>query len=363
MEYGKMSKNDKKEWVETLAPDIVVWELTLTCNMNCIHCGSTAGPDKQLLDELSTDEAISLVHQLAEIGTKRIVLSGGEPFLRKDWEEIATEIAKVGMIPTFISNGFIIDKKIVKKIVKLRKIHPWALVGLSFDGNEKIHDYLRQTPNSFKRVINALKLLNAEDIPVSIVSSISKFNIDILCEMRDILFKHKIHQWQLQKANPWGRFTKDMMITQAQFIEMINFIVEQREKSGNVVVAGDDSGYYTYLEDKIRPECEWQGCHAGIRVLGLRSNGDVMGCLSLQEPIYIEGNIREKKLREFWYDPDAFSYNRNFTKENLTGFCRKCPHGVKCRAGCKNSAYSYTGSLGENAYCAFRIMVEEKEEN
>ncbi|MFC2049030.1 radical SAM protein [Elusimicrobiota bacterium] len=361
MEYGKLAKSEKEEWIKGLYPRVVVWELTLTCNMKCIHCGSTAGPDKQLLDELDTEKAIDLVHQLAGIGTKRIVISGGEPFLRKDWYDISLEIAKIGIIPAFISNAFILNEDIADKILQLQKIHPQTQVGLSFDGNEKIHDYLRQTKGSFKNVINAIKILNHRKIPVSIVSSISKFNIDILHEMKDILSKHDIFHWQLQKANPWGRFTKDMMLTREQYMQFLEFLVEQRKIHGDCINGADDAGYYTYIEKSLRPEGEWSGCHAGLHVLGLRSNGDVMGCLSLQEPIYIEGNIRDKKLKDFWHDPDAFSYNRSFTRDDLTGYCRECPNGIKCRAGCKNSAYSYTRSIGENVFCAFRIMLEGKD--
>jgi len=63
-----------------------VWEFTLKCNSNCIHCGSSAG--KPRLDELDTEEALSLVKDLKSNGYDGIALMGGEPFLRGDWYEI-----------------------------------------------------------------------------------------------------------------------------------------------------------------------------------------------------------------------------------------------------------------------------------
>ena len=65
-----------------------VWEITLKCNLACIHCGSRAGPGRE--NELSTAEALDLVRQLDEVGIREVSLIGGEAFLRPDWLEIAT---------------------------------------------------------------------------------------------------------------------------------------------------------------------------------------------------------------------------------------------------------------------------------
>ena len=64
-----------------------VWEITMACNMRCGHCGSSCA--ERLPDELTTDEALRLCDDLAELELKRITLSGGEPFLREDWYKIA----------------------------------------------------------------------------------------------------------------------------------------------------------------------------------------------------------------------------------------------------------------------------------
>ena len=66
---------------ESNNPDIVVWELTLACNLNCLHCGSSAG--KKRPDELSTKEALGLCHDLSDINSMGIALMGGEVFTLK----------------------------------------------------------------------------------------------------------------------------------------------------------------------------------------------------------------------------------------------------------------------------------------
>src|ERR1700754_3301909 len=80
---------------QTHVPVHVVWEITLACNLKCGHCGSRAG--KRRAKELSTGECIDVDRQLAAAGTREITLIGGEAYLRRDWLEIAAEIARLGM--------------------------------------------------------------------------------------------------------------------------------------------------------------------------------------------------------------------------------------------------------------------------
>lgn len=67
---------------------------------------------------------------------------------------------------------------------------------------------------------------------------------------------------------------------------------------------------------------------------------------------FIEGNLREKDLCEIWNDPEAFSYNRKFQQELLTGKCRSCPFGKKCAGGCRSYSYFTHGKLYEAVNCA-----------
>jgi radical SAM protein with 4Fe4S-binding SPASM domain len=351
------TKKAKKEWVRGLSPDTVVWEITLACNMRCIHCGSSASQLTKRRDELTTAEALGAIRQLKEIGTNRIVLSGGEPFIRRDWDALAAEIARLGITPSFISNGFLINEQVAEKIKALNR--PNAHVGISVDGDEETHDYIRQTKGSFKRAIGAMDILREKGILVSAITQVNKINFRVLDKIRDFVFGHGVYAWQIQLATPWGRLAKTpkLIFTPKDYMELMKYIVGQKKLYGEKIVAADDIGYYTELENTIRPKGEWQGCHAGVRVLGLTSNGGVTGCLSLQEKRFIEGNVRKRKLKDIWYDPELFSYNRDFKESDLKGFCRQCPHRLKCRGGCKNTSYSFSRCLCNNFFCAFRIMM------
>lgn len=352
---------DRSRWVRTLRPRSVVWEVTLACNMRCLHCGSSASPLRKRPDELDTKEAIGLICDFKELGVERICFSGGEPFLRKDWERLALTVAGLGMRPGFISNGFLVEKTIAAKLKRF--INARVCISLSIDGDEASHDYIRQTKGSFRRVTNAIRLLCEHGVPVSVITSVNKINLKALNRLAEHIFQYGIYAWQLQLAVPWGRMGKSRsyLLSSADYLELVEFFLKQRKIHKERVFVPDNIGYFTEAEKEFRPnpEAPWNGCQAGLTSLGITSNGGVTGCLSLQEERFLEGNIRKRKLKDIWFDPHLFAYNRKFKEEDLNGYCKKCQHRSQCRGGCRSTAAAFSGSLFEDYYCVYRISQNE----
>src|SRR5581483_2591162 len=97
---ARLSRGGRLETLRTICVTdtgliYVVWELTLRCDLACDHCGSRAG--KARPDELTTDEALDLVRQIAEMGAREVTIIGGEAYLRDDWHVIARAIVDAGM--------------------------------------------------------------------------------------------------------------------------------------------------------------------------------------------------------------------------------------------------------------------------
>lgn len=95
------------EILQKWKPSTVVWEITRPCNLSCVHCGSTAGPKGTSERELSFEESLSLAKDLKELGTKRLILSGAEPFLSPYWKSLALFVIDLGIIVHFVSNGLL----------------------------------------------------------------------------------------------------------------------------------------------------------------------------------------------------------------------------------------------------------------
>jgi len=358
MKYIKSIFASKKEIdrvVSSCFPQEVGWEFTLGCNMRCIHCGSKASPTRKRKNELTTKECLDVVHQMKELRVKRVVLSGGELFLRNDWNIVANEIADCGMTPGFVSNGFLINQKIARRLKNIRSKD--SFIGISIDGDEKTHDAIRRMDSSFARATKALKILRENGVAASVVTQVNQLNFGVLDKIRDHILPYGIYAWQIQMALPFGRLDNrpDLVLDQSGYVKLAEYIVRQSKLYGDIIWAADCIGYYTDLEKTLRRGYQWQGCHAGINTFGLLSDGSVTGCLSLQDKRFIEGNVRKQRLKDIWFDTKRFTYNRNFKKTDLQGGCRDCFYGVECRAGCRNAAFSSTGLLFDNNYCIFRI--------
>ena len=335
------------------SPNTVVWEITFKCNVNCIHCGSDCSSIEKE-HQLTTAECFDIIEDLADIGTKTVILSGGEPLMRQDIGAIATMIKRLGMNVAFISNGYLVNEKTIKVI---QAIKPSAY-GISLDaGDAYLHDYIRGKQGCFERVQNAINLLNKHDIPVSIVTTLHKLNYNQLHKIRDFLLKNKVRLWQIQYGDNIGRMPKETMLTEAQFMEVAKFILETREKYADKfdkVSGADVFGYLGEIGTKVQGP--WWGCHAGMKTLGLGSDGTVRGCLSLQMDKYIEGNARERSLKEIWNDKNSFSYNRRFDCSMLTGYCKDCVYASVCKGGCVRSATTGEGRC--NPYCLYKIETD-----
>jgi radical SAM protein with 4Fe4S-binding SPASM domain len=335
-----------------LVPRFALYELTLRCNMNCIHCGSSAGQKRT--SELTTEEWNNVTKQLADLNCKEITLLGGEPFLRKDWYEISKEVKDCGVKITYMSNGFLINEKIIEK---LRNIEP-KTVSISIDGSKyETHDKIRQLKGSFDKCMEVISNLKKAGINTTVITSINKLNFEELPELRSMLLNKGI-VWQLQIAIPLGRFKKDLLLSKEEYYAAAIFIASSRSKYNIKELPIIGTHCFGYYSKKLRNPMvfPWNGCQAGISAIGIQSNGDVKGCLSLP-PEFIEGNVRESNLSEIWEKPGFCSYNRDFKETDLNNECIGCKNGKKCRGGCLGVSIGISGKSNGDPYC-FKLIEE-----
>lgn len=346
-------------------PRFCVWELTLACNMRCLHCGSHAGPRRR--DELSYEECQSVADQLASEGLERMTLGGGEPTLHPHWHELGARLVQRGVRVNMISNGWQWGAEQVRRAVGAGLIN----VSFSLDGLEQAHDRIRRE-GSFARVLAAIDHCVAGGLPVSVVSHINRLNYLNLDELGKLLREHGVFAWQLQLGTPAGEAghnAQELIVAPSDLLWLVPLIATMREEGGLPrVCPSDNIGYFGRCERTIRhqeggsPITFWIGCRAGCEVIGIESDGNVKGCLSLPsarhgQDRFLEGNLREASLHEIWIRPGGFAYNREFDEEQLAGFCACCRYRDICRGGCAWTAYSHTHHRFDNPYCFYRQAV------
>ncbi len=341
-------------------PYSAVWEITMGCNMRCKHCGSSC--EQSLLDELTTEQALKLCDDLGELGLKFITLSGGEPTTRSDWHLIAKRLRANNIIPNIITNGWLITEKLIAKALEVKI----GSMTLSIDGLRETHDFIRRE-GSFDKCIEALKLMNENNIYSCVITTVNKMNINELNEMKDIFINLGVKKWQLQFGLPMGNLKSNshLVISPNDIDKIIDFTYDSISDERMITYIADNIGYYSKKDLAIRKNssitgtnCIWSGCGAGKTSMGILHNGDIVGCTAVRNREFIEGNILKTPIVEIWNDPNSFKWNREMKKEKLAGFCNECAYGDFCLGGCANTRLCVTDSIyGENKYCSYNLAI------
>ncbi len=261
-------------------PAAVALEVTLRCNMRCLHCGSRADT-RARKDELTLNEWKDVVDQLLTLGCEFVTLSGGEPFVWEHWRELSAHIAKSGCALSIISNGFNIKEDDVR-FLKENNINN---IGLSVDGTRETHDHIRQVPGAFDRVMRSIALFKKEGVKVGVSTSVNKLNFKELNVIKNMMNESGIDVWQVQVVNSFGRageHKETLVIDQRQYKELVDFIhaAQEERRSGKIKVKtmpADSIGYCHSCATDVWDDLEWGGCNAGRNDLGIQSNGDVRG--------------------------------------------------------------------------------------
>ena len=336
-------------------PQLIVWELTNACNAKCLHCGSQSGFCRD--NELTEEEALDLCDQLKEVGAAHVTLIGGEMFLSPYWDKVCQRLVDHGIRVAPFTNGILLNRPNIQRLqdIGIKKAQ------VSIDGIGDTHNHLRGVPNLFNRVIENIKLAQAAGLRIGVTTSVSTLNLNELPAMFDFFSELGIAVWQIQLVENIGSAAKnsDLALPIEGVYNLAQYIADFRQRHGQMkILTGDNIGFFVSFEPVIRDE-PFLGCGGGRCLLGISANGNIRGCLSVQDsPENTEGNIRERSLNEIWNDPNCFTVYREKRLEILTGFCATCEYREYCRGGCSSLAFATTGGFSENPFCLHKYECE-----
>jgi radical SAM protein with 4Fe4S-binding SPASM domain len=346
-------------------PRYVVWELTLKCDHLCTHCGSRAGEERP--DELTTTEALDVVRNLAAMGTKEVVLIGGEAYLHPGFLEIIAALKTAGIRPTMTSGG----RGITADLARQMAAAGLYACSVSIDGIEPTHDLLRAAKGSFARGTESLRDLKAAGILTASNMTLNRLNAPEIEEVYAHLLANGVTGWQVQIAAALGRAADrpEMLLQPWQLLDImprLAAIKRRAMKEGFTLRLANNLGYFGPEETLLRsanepaPRIHFYGCQAGRFTMGIESNGDIKGCPSLQTSHYVGGNVRKRTLQDIWETAPELSFTRRRTVDDLWGFCRTCEFAEECLGGCSFTAHGLFGRIGNNPYCHYRARTLAK---
>lgn len=349
--------------VDEVRPTYAVWEVTLRCDLACLHCGSRAGRARP--DELTTGECLDLVDQLALLDVREVTLIGGEAYLRDDWLEIVRALRRRGIQTSMTTGG----RGLTREIAEAAAAAGLQSASVSLDGLEETHDRLRGVRGSYQAALVALTNLRAAGIGVSVNTQINRLSMSELPAILETIISAGAAAWQIQLTAAMGRAAdQPELLTQPfdllEVFPMLAGLKVRCDEAGIRLWPGNNIGYFGPYESVLRgtfPSGHRPSCGAGCSTLGIEANGAIKGCPSLQTEPWTGGNLRDASLRDIWERSAALRYTRDRAVDELWGYCRVCYYAETCRAGCTWTAFSLFGKTGNNPLCHHRALEFQRQ--
>lgn len=336
--------------LQTTTPELhqLFWESTHRCNVNCLHCGSdctsrTGKPDMPAADFL---KVIDSIRPHVDPQKCLVIISGGEPLVRADLEQVGRELNSRRFPWSIVTNGFALTEERLESLL-LSGLHS---ASVSLDGLEEEHDWLRQRPDSWQRALGALELLARRDIiPFDAITCVNRRNFAHLPELKKLLIDKGIKRWRLFTIFPSGRATgrDELHLDGHDYRALLRFIADTR-KEGLIAASYCCEGFLGAFEGEVRDHL--YRCSAGINVASVLIDGSISGCASIRSD-YVEGNIYRDDFMEVWRNGFRRYRDRRWMR---TGRCADC----RFWRYCEGNGMHLRRSDGSLARCNLADLLE-----
>ena len=353
-------KGDKEEdkkgkiWL----PRLIAWELTRSCNLDCIHCRAAArfGPYK---NELTTEECFRFLDDVASFSKPIIIMTGGEPMMRDDIWDIAKYGTGLGLRMVMAPCGFLVTEEAAKKMIEVGI----QRVSFSIDGaTAESHDNFRRVKGAFESVMKAIENCKKAGLEFQVNTTISKHNIRELPKILELVIKlgAKAHHPFLLVPTGRGAALKDLEISPEDYEKTLTWFYEMREKVPLQFKPTCAPHYYRIFRQKERekgisvtPETHGldamsKGCMGGQTFAFVSHTGKVQICGFLETEC---GDIRREPFSAIWQTSKVFQQMRAW--DDYKGRCGYCEFRSVC-GGCRARAFAFTGDyMDEEPFCTY----------
>ena len=304
------------------APLHIHWEITNMCNYSCIHCYQK---NDKMRYNLSPNQLMDIAMKMVKAGVFQVSISGGEPFLIKNIEDIVSFLVYHNIDVLICSNGSILEDKHIDMLKKYR-----VPIQISLDSyNAEKHNKIRNNNTSFEDVISNIKKLINNDINLSVAFCATKYNYRNICGLIELCVNLKIKKLVIGEVMPiYGNFGKNyLMLTSEMYIKLFTDIKRAIKKYNDLLDIYINSEWGFIYDQKI----DHAPCTALDRDFAILYNGYVSPCPFIRNPNYFIGNVLEYDIVQLW----NLAKETNFYKYKHSGCMNECQFFEKCLAGCK----------------------------
>ena len=335
---------------------VVIWNLIRRCNLTCRHCYSISA-DIDFAGELSTDEIFGVMDDLHAFGVRVLILSGGEPLLRRDLDAIAIRAKGMGFYVGLSTNGTLIDGSNVDRLAAIG----FDYLGISIDGTREIHDRFRRRVGAFDASMQALRLARDAGIKVGVRFTLTEDNAAALPRLLEMVEEESIDKFYLSHLNYAGRGNvnrkRDALhrTTRAAMDLLFSWTWSHVERgSAQEVVTGNNDADGVYLLHWARARfpdqlehlraklAQWGGNASGVNIANIDNLGNVHpDTMWWHHPL---GNVRERPFSAIWADvSDPLMAGLKARPRSVSGRCSRCRYFDICGGNTRVRAQQLSG--------------------
>lgn len=359
-------KSKIERLIEEHPVQIVSWEATRACNLNCLHCGSPRETwDRE--QELTTEEVIGVFDRVSRqfdmSKFRHINITGGEPFVRKD---LLTILAEISRKPYFRNidiqtNGIIPAEN--QELIDIAKEYGVTGMGVSIDGLKETHERFRGCRDgSFEKSLKTARLASEKGLVVTFSSVAHSQNVHQLPELFK-LARDEVgaRYFRVMKLDCIGRarLNTDYLLSPKQMQQVVSFLHQQYVKDfqtyanprSTMVEFGCAGWLGRDLEGEVSPFIFH--CIGGINNLGILYDGKISSCSNISRD-FIQGDVRTDDLKDVW--ENKFKEFRSFEWKRK-GDCKACSEWQYCHGGPMHKRLKDGAMLD----CTYKTLFEGKD--
>lgn len=333
---------------ESASPNlqIVHWEITKRCNLNCKHCLQEIYLESDN-EELTYDEVCRIVDEMYSLNVHRVSISGGEPFLRDDLTDILRyiESKKINLWRIFTNGGTLTKQK----IAALKERNSRLELVVSFDGFTKEDMALRNiSDGTISRILDGIEAGLCSKIAIAINTCVHKYNVNHLLGMYHRLKKLGVKRWRLGPPMILGRYkgthnlfdpnTETLFCAYTQLLRVfLNDVARARDGGSKSYMDVQIDGIFrletfqNFVDNVAKPiayMCDYDG---KLNSICIKPTGEVTPCSEQVDNVV--GNLKQSTLTDIWYSPKCQNEKRIRICEIPE--CVECSMVSFCGGGCR----------------------------
>ena len=344
-------------------PVVIFWEITRACALKCEHCRAQAQPRRHLL-ELDTEAALQVIDNLTEFDTPPIVvLSGGDPFMRRDIFDIAAYGVASGLTVSLSpsATALVTHDRLAKLVdIGVRR------VSFSLDGaTAETHDSFRGFDGTFERTVAAFDLANEVGLSFQVNTTITRSTKPELPEIARVVEASGAVIWDLFFLVPTGRGVNSELMSADEHEEVYTWILDNQRnwefrtkttlgqpfRRATLLkrFAAEERDFRSLSAEEVKTAWPGPPTNDGRGIFFISHLGEIYPSGFMPIPT---GNVRTDSLVDVYRNSPTFRALRD--RSLLGGKCGYCPFNVIC-GGSRSRAYAMTGDmLAADPTCRFQ---------